>query len=131
MGTITPRSRGDESQLRWLLLILLTAWTSACASWSSAKPPTPQEFSPRRQIQVWTADRSWRLHGVRFTSDSLVGIPFLEPLGCDSCQIALPLAAVDSIKTGRTEAASIAIVVVPVGLLLLFLAALAASIPST
>ena len=100
-------------------------------TWSGAKPPAPQEFSARRQIQVWSAGRSWRLHGVRVTADTLSGIHFMDPLQCDSCRIALPLATVDSIKTGRSEAASIAIVVVPVGLFLLVVAAIASAMPTT
>ncbi len=52
----------------------------------------------------------------------------MQPLGCDSCRVALPLAAVDSIKTGRSEAVSIIIIVVPVALGLLFLYAVGSAI---
>jgi hypothetical protein len=100
-------------------------------TWSGAKPPTPQEFPARKQVQVWTDDRSWRLHGVRITADTLSGIPFMQSLDCDSCRTVLPLATVDSIKMGRSEAASIAIVVVPVSLFLLVVAAIASAMPKT
>ena len=55
----------------------------------------------------------------------------MDPIGCDSCRIALSLAEVDSIKTGRSESASIAIIMVPLGLFLLLAAAWAAGYPST
>ena len=131
MEGLIPSRYGTRSWPSRLLPVLLTVWTTACMTWSGAKPPTPQEFSPGKQIQVWAGERSWRLHGVRVTPDTVSGIHFMDPLECDSCRISLPLAAVDSIKTGRSEAASIAIVVVPVGLFLLIATAIASSIPST
>ena len=127
MTSDNPSARGLAWRLRPVVALLLATGTTSCMTWSNAKPPTPQQFSARRQVQVWAGDRAWRLHEVQLTPDSLTGTPFMKPLGCDSCRIALSLAEVDSIKTGRPEAVSIAIVMVPLGLFLLIAAAWAAA----
>jgi hypothetical protein len=41
-----------------------------------------------------------RLHGIVLTDGSLSGIPYLRPLSCDSCRMALPLTSIDSLRTG-------------------------------
>jgi hypothetical protein len=40
---------------------------------------------------------------VVLTGDSIAGIPFLQPLDCDSCRVTLPVSAVDSLRTGDPE----------------------------
>ena len=63
-----------------------------------------QSFPPRQQVQVWRQGKAWRLHGVAIGSDSVTGVPFLAPLPCDSCRIAIPRAAVDSLRLGNPSA---------------------------
>ncbi len=67
---------------------------------------------------MWTAERTWRLHAVRFAGDSLTGVPFQQPTTCDTCRVALPLAAVDSMQTGGgSEGRAIALIAVPIALI--------------
>lgn len=124
-------NRAPAWRVRPLLALLLATWMPSCMTWSNARPPSPQHFAARRQVKVWAGTRSWRLHEVRLTADSLTGTDFMDPIGCDSCRIALSLAEVDSVKTGRSETASIAIIMVPLGLFLVLAAAWAASYPSS
>jgi hypothetical protein len=55
----------------------------------------------RQQVQVWQRDTAARWHGLVVTADSVSGIPFLQPLRCDTCRILLERPAVDSIRFGN------------------------------
>lgn len=43
------------------------------------------------------------LHGVEIKSDSVYGVPFIEPPSCDSCRVRIALGAVDSLRSGNKE----------------------------
>lgn len=79
-------------------LLLITA---CGAGWHRQSPEPRQAINPRQQVQVWTAGRAQRWHGLEVTGDSVSGIPFQQALSCDSCRIAMPAAAVDSIRYGN------------------------------
>jgi hypothetical protein len=81
------------------LAILLS--TTACgAGWRSVSQIGPKTFQPYQQAQLWTEDGMVRLHALRLADDSVSGIPFLQPLACDSCRIAFSRERVDSIRVG-------------------------------
>lgn len=42
---------------------------------------------------------------MRVAADSISGVPFMRPTTCDSCRVALPRTAVDSVRFGNPEAA--------------------------
>jgi len=65
-------------------------------------PPGPPD--PRRQVELWIAGRRLVLHGVSVDQSEVSGIPYLRPLGCDSCRISVPRAAVDSMRVGNPPA---------------------------
>jgi hypothetical protein len=60
----------------------------------------PGSLSPRQQVQVWSGGTARRWHAVQVGADSISGIPFIQATTCDSCRIALPRAAVDSVRQG-------------------------------
>ena len=98
-GSTTDRA----SNQTWRAPLLLLAISAAgCVNWSGAVPPTPQEFPARQQVKVWTGDSSIRLQSVRFTTDSLSGTPYNDPPACDSCRVAIALAQVDSLQSGKS-----------------------------
>jgi hypothetical protein len=66
-------------------------------------PEPPGAFKPRQEIEVWRDSNAVTLHGVRVVADSLTGVPLWRPPDCDSCRVAMPLEAVDSIRTVNTE----------------------------
>ena len=96
-----PRSR-----LRSLLLLALALVQAACgAGWRRVEDPlAAARQRPRQQVQVWQAGRARQLHSVVVTADSVSGVPYLEPPDCDSCRIAVPRAAVDSLRFGNSTA---------------------------
>lgn len=98
------------------------ALLSACAGWQRLEAPTDTTLAPRQQVQVWHGGRAQVLHAVRLTADTLFGIPFMKPPSCDSCVIAQPLAAVDSLRLGDQEFPAITTIVLILGggLLLLY-----------
>jgi hypothetical protein len=74
----------------------------ACgAGWRRVAPAAEGALAPRQQAQLWVSGRSVRLHGVVFRQDSVIGTGFLQPLDCDTCRLAWPVAAVDSIRIGN------------------------------
>jgi len=79
----------------------LTVSSASCgAGWHQPKQLEPGSLSPRQQVQVWSGGTARRWHAVRVGPDSISGISFVQPTNCDSCRIALPHAAVDSIRLG-------------------------------
>jgi hypothetical protein len=84
---------------------LMTLSTTACgAGWRQPAQLTPGPWPARRQVQIWVGPEMARWHGVVIRSDSISGVPFLEPPDCDSCRRVLPLARVDSVRVGNPEA---------------------------
>jgi len=83
--------------------LLLLIGQLGCAASQVVEVPPPEPLNPRQQVRVWQGKEAVTLHGVVFAADTLHGIPYLEPLSCDSCAIALPLAAVDSVGLVNTE----------------------------
>lgn len=83
-----------------LTLFVFLALTGCGAGWRQ-EPATPATtVPPRKQVQIFRGGEMDRWHAVSFTADSVVGIPWLQPIECDSCRRALPLAGVDSIQVG-------------------------------
>jgi len=79
---------------------------AACgAGWHRPAQLEPGELSPRQQVEVWSGGTVRRWHAVQVGSDSISGVPFMRPTDCDSCRIAVPRAAVDSIRLGHPEGA--------------------------
>ena len=40
------------------------------------------------------------LHGVALTDSALTGVPFLQPLDCDSCRVVVLRSTIDSVRNG-------------------------------
>lgn len=84
---------------------LLTVAAAGCgAGWHQAPTIPLGALPPRQQVQVWHDGQVAQLHAVVVTGDSVLGIPFLRPITCDSCRISIPRAETDSIRLGNPVA---------------------------
>jgi len=84
----------------------LAVFSASCgAGWHQPKQLEPGTLSPRQQVQVWSGGTARRWHAVRVGPDSISGVPFMRPPDCDSCRVALPRTAVDSVRLGNPEGA--------------------------
>jgi len=102
------------------LPILLLAALTGCTHWVKDEmvlaAPAPDA---RKQFQIFTLDGPMRVHGVRLDSTSLSYVSYLLPPGCDSCRVTIPLATVDSVRTGRlspTRNGVLAVIVILLGI---------------
>jgi hypothetical protein len=83
---------------------LLVPVASGCgAGWRRVGDLSPRAFPPRSQLQVWQGGRYTILHGITLDSATLSGVPFTQPLTCDSCRVQLALGTVDSLRVGNKE----------------------------
>jgi hypothetical protein len=82
---------------------LALAQAGCGAGWRRPPELTTEALPPGQQVQVWHGGHAERLHAVIITQDSVSGVPFLRPRGCDSCRVAFPRAAVDSLRLGHPE----------------------------
>lgn len=82
--------------IRVVALLLLTQGCSA--GWRRVSELEP--FAPRQQVQVWHQGRALRWHALHVGPDSVSGIPYVRPITCASCRLAVPRGAVDSIRVG-------------------------------
>lgn len=99
------QSRRHPRLRAWSLFLLAVSQAGCGPGWH--QPPSPEaiaDLRPRQQVQVWSRGVPRQLHAVRLTADSVTGIPYLKALDCDSCRIALPRAAVDSLRLGNPPA---------------------------
>lgn len=71
------------------------------AGWHRPPDLEPRAYPAHQQVQVWQGGSVRRWQAVRITPDSISGILFTKPADCDSCRLALPRAAVDSIRLGE------------------------------
>ncbi len=87
---------------RAVLLLALPPLNGCGAGWRRVDCDAPPAGLPaRQQVQVWSAGRATRWHAVRIASDTISGVPFIQPTSCDTCRASLPLAAVDSVRIGE------------------------------
>jgi hypothetical protein len=93
--------------LRPVAVFLLLGMVLDCAGAPErvVMPPAPASFKPRQELEVWQGREAITLHGVRITGDSLTGVPAWKPPACDSCRVAVPVSAIDSIRTVDNERA--------------------------
>ncbi len=97
-----PPLPGPSRRRRAILCLLLSLPQAACgAGWRPIPVAAPSDLPPRQQVQVWRRGEALQLHGLRLTEDSVSGIPYLQPLTCDSCRIAIPRTEMDSLRTGN------------------------------
>ncbi len=116
---------------RHLPLLILLLPTTACGGWERVALPAPARLHTAKQVQVWRQGAMLQLHGVVVSGDSLSGIPFLRPLTCDTCRVTLPLASIDSVRTGDPVGELVvSSVVVLVGVIALLFAACVAGASS-
>ncbi len=101
------------------LLLLWFPGTGCGVGWQAQPIPLPAPLPSRQQAQVWRSGAMTRLHGIVLTGDSLSGIPYLQPLSCDSCRVVVPLRGVDSLRTGDPVGSLWAVVALFVATLLL------------
>jgi len=79
--------------------------TQACgAGWHRPAQLTPGPLRPRQQVLVWRHREVVRWHAVVLSQDSISGVPFTRPIGCDACRSVFPITEVDSIRLGNPVA---------------------------
>jgi hypothetical protein len=53
-------------------------------------------IEPGQVLAVWHADTADTLRAVQVTDSLVTGIPYSDPVECDSCRVTWPLAEIDS-----------------------------------
>ena len=103
------------------LLLLLSACSAALVP---VPPPYPSTVPPRTVLRLYCGHAVTELHGVRWTPDSVSGIPYFQPLACNTCRVVLARTAIDSVKQvqGR-EALGMLAAALPFALIAVFAAA--------
>ena len=88
-----------------LSVMLLFVLTVSCgAGWHQPGVVGPGTLPTRQQVQVWQHETVLRWHAVQVTADSITGIPFVQPIDCERCRVAVPRASVDSLRVGNPVA---------------------------
>lgn len=93
------------TQYRAALLLVLTvpSATGCTPGWRAFDPgpgPAPVQLSERQILEFRADSQLVRLHAVRFTRDSVSGIPWLEHTSCDGCRVTYALARMSDMRTG-------------------------------
>jgi hypothetical protein len=86
-------------------VVLVLALTFSCsAGWHQPLAVEPGTLPARQQVQVWQHQSVLRWHAVQVRADSISGIPFVQPIECERCRVAVPRASVDSLRVGNPVA---------------------------
>jgi hypothetical protein len=96
-----PVMRGLRT--RWNSALLLVVFAGyGCANWQPVTVnPAPRAVDERTIVEFHLHEQVVRLHGVRFSTDSLSGVPWLQHLSCDSCRVQYALADVSHPRAGH------------------------------
>lgn len=87
------------------VLCLSLFLSSGCgAGWHRVEATPESRFDPATQFLVHHGGTVDRWHAVRISADAVSGISWMAPVDCDSCRVATPRAAVDSIREGHPTA---------------------------
>ena len=84
-------------------ILVITGGILLLSGCTALREPVPIEAlptiaEPRAQYQVWGHGSPQVLIALRTTADSLSGVPYWKPPTCDSCRVAIPRSAVDSVR---------------------------------
>lgn len=87
------------------LLLCAALLCGGCSSWRNGKPldAIPMPADPTQRLEVWSKGEKWELHALRIDGDTLRGVRWWHDPACDSCQVALPASAVDSVRTSSYD----------------------------
>lgn len=91
-------------RIRAALCLALFLLSGCGAGWHRVEPAPESSFDPGTQYLVHHGGATDRWHAVRITADSVSGVSWLSPIDCDSCRVALPRVAVDSLREGHPTA---------------------------
>jgi hypothetical protein len=87
-----------------LLHVALALFLTGCGAGWRTTPLATGPLPRRQQAQVWTGGRALQWHALVVAADSISGVPYTRPPGCDSCRVAVPRGSVDSVRLGNPTA---------------------------
>jgi hypothetical protein len=85
--------------------MLALVFAEACgAGWHGPVALPRGPLPVRQQVQVWHHGQVLRWHAVFVAPDSVSGVPFLQPVDCDTCRVSLARDRIDSLRVGNPVA---------------------------
>ncbi|MDH3457602.1 MAG: hypothetical protein OER90_12260 [Gemmatimonadota bacterium] len=97
--TVSPTARRP---LAWAAVGYMVWASAACgAGWHRPASMPSGGLDPGQQVRVWHDGAVERWHSVVIRADSVLGVPWLEPRGCDTCRVGLARSEVDSVHVGN------------------------------
>jgi hypothetical protein len=110
-----------DSRRRSLLLLLVISSGAGCSTWQTTTDldQFPMPTDSTATVDVWGKEGHQKLRAVRIDADSVHGLPAEGPAPCDSCRVAIPRAAVDSIRSVKLDGAGTGIMGVVIAVMML------------
>lgn len=102
-------------------LLAATLLSSGCSTWQTTTDldQVPVAADSTATYDIWGKDGHQKLRAVRVDADSVHGLSGMGPVACDSCRVAIPRSAVDSIRSVKSDGAGTGIMGVVIAVLLL------------
>jgi len=94
-----------KGRSRAVTLVSLALIQGGCgAGWHRVSLDDPRLIRPKQQVLVWSTAQRQQWHGLQFSADTLKGIPYFQPLTCDTCRRAVAREDIDSLQAGNPVA---------------------------
>jgi hypothetical protein len=113
----TVRAR-HARRIGWICLLVFAV--AGCAGWHGIEPQRAPRLQEGDVLEFQASGATVRLHAVRFTGDSLSGVPWLKHTSCDSCRVSYATSAISGARVGHPETIGWIVVLVPLYLLYSF-----------
>lgn len=98
----SPIPNGSIRPVVSALITCMLLINGACgAGWHQPTPAPSGRMDEGQQVRVWHDGAVERWHAVIITEDSVLGIHWRAPRGCDSCRVGLARSEVDSLQVGN------------------------------
>jgi len=104
VGLFGGDSTLSRSPIAACLAVLVIVQSACGAGWRQPPAFPTSSPPPRQQAQVFTGGRVLQLHAIHVSADTLSGVPFLRPIGCDSCRIRIARTEIGSLRFGDPTA---------------------------
>ena len=104
-------------------VFIVLVFLCSCHTWRVDRGALAQTPEPRARAELWIQGTPHVVHGIRVRPDSVSGVPYWQPVACDSCRLTWAIPQIDSVRVQQEQPiADLVLVALGAGLVAFILA---------